>query len=323
MLRAVCRAVVAFALATGAAVAAYPDRPIRIIVPFPAGAGNDLLGRMIGQKLSVALGQPVVIENRAGAAGNIGTEVAATAAPDGYTLLVINNAQTMNQALDPKVRFDVVRDFVGVAMVAASPMLLVSSNDFPAKSVPELVAYAKANPGKVNFGSSGYGTPQQFGAEMLSGMAGIRMTHVPYRGQAPSNAALVTNEIQIAFGTVAGFAPLVKAGRIRPIAAAGNTPPKEFPLLPTVGQSYPGFSIYIWYGLVAPAATPAPIVKLLSDEIGKIMANPVNRAEFEEKGFEVTPASGEALTGFIKNDLSQWKTVVQQGKLTPPEGETQ
>jgi tripartite-type tricarboxylate transporter receptor subunit TctC len=311
-------------LAVASALAAYPERPIRIIVPFPAGAGNDLFGRMIGQKISEALGQPVVIENRSGAGGNIGTEAAAKSPPDGYTLLVINNAQTMNQALSPKTPFDVPRDFVGVALVAASPMLLVASNDFPAKNVAELIAYAKANPGKVNFGTSGYGTPQQFGAEMLAGMAGVRMTHVPYRGQAPSNAALATNEIQIAFGTVAGFTPLIKAGRIRPLAAAGTKPPKEFPDLPTVAQSgYPGFSIFIWYGLAAPAGTPPAVVKLLSDTIMKIMANPANRAEFEEKGFEVTPDTGENLTSFMKRDLEQWRDLVQKAKLTAPEGANQ
>lgn len=315
------RVIAVMVLATGTAFAAYPDRPLRIIVPFPAGAGNDLFGRMIGQKLSVALGQPVVIENRSGAGGNIGTEAAAKSAPDGYTLLVINNAQTMNQALSPKTPFDVTRDFVGVALVAASPMLLVASNDFPAKNVAELVAYAKANPGKVNFGSSGYGTPQQFGAEMLASTAGVKMQHVPYRGQAPSNAALATNEIQMAFGTVAGFDALIKAGRIRPLAAAGSKPPKEYPNLPTVAQSgFPGFNVFIWYGLAAPAGTPAPIVTLLSDEIGKIMANPVNRAEFEDKGFEVTPDSSEAFTAFMKRDLAQWRDVVNKGNLTAPEG---
>ena len=310
-------------LAIGTALAAYPDRPLRIIVPFPAGAGNDLFGRMMGQKLTEALGQPVVIENRSGAGGNIGTEAAAKSPPDGYTLLVINNAQTMNQALSPKTPFDVGRDFVGVALVAASPMLLVSSMELPVKNVPELVAYARANPGKVNFGTSGYGTPQQFGAEMLAGMANVTMTHVPYRGQAPSNAALVTNEIQIAFGTVAGFSPLIKAGRIRPLAAAGTKPPKEFPDLPTVAQSYPGFSIFIWYGLATPAGTPPAVVALLSDTIMKIMASPANRAEFEEKGFEVTPDSSENFTAFMKRDLAQWRDLVQKAKLTAPEGANQ
>ena len=322
MFRVIRVLAVLLALAAANAFAAYPDRPIRIIVPFPAGAGNDLLGRMIGQKLSAAVGQPVVIENRAGAGGNIGTEAAARAAPDGYTILMFNNAQTMNEALNPKVPFEVVRDFTGLAMLAASPMLLVASVDFPPRTVPELIAYAKAQPGKVNYGSSGYGTPQHFGAEMLSTMAGVKFTHVPYRGQAPSNAALVSNEIQIAFGTVAGFAPLIKAGRIRPLAAAGTVPPKEFPTLPTVAQSgFPGFSVYIWYGLVVPSATPAPIVKYLNDALLKILANPADKADFEEKGFEVTPGTSEELTAFIKTDLTQWRDLVQRANLQPPAGE--
>lgn len=323
MLRVIVLFAILISWATTDSFAAYPDRPIRIIVPFPAGAGNDLLARIIGQKLSVAVGQPVVIENRAGAGGNVGTEAAARAAADGYTILMFNNAQTMNEALNPKVPFDVVRDFAGLAMIAASPMLLVASNEFPAKSVPELVAYAKAQPGKVNYGSSGYGTPQHFGAEMLASMAGVKLTHVPYKGQAPSNAALVSNEIQIAFGTVAGFAPLVQAGRIRPIAAAGTKPPKEFPNLATVAQSgFPGFSMYIWYGLVVPGATPAPIVRFLSDTLLTILANPENRAELEVKGFEVTPAPSAELTAFIKTDLAQWKDLVQRAKLQPPDGQT-
>jgi len=305
---------------TGGASADYPDRPIRIIVPFPPGAGNDLLARTVGNKLSTALGQQVIVINRTGGGGNIGTEAAARSAPDGYTLLIFNNAQTMNAALNTKLGFDVVRDFAAVSMLAETPIILVGGDKFPPKSVQELVAFAKAEPGKINFGSAGYGTPQHFAGELLNVMADIKMVHVPYRGQAASTEATMANNVQISFGTVAGLAPMVKGGLVHPIAAAGSSRAKEFPNLPTIAESgYPDFNVYIWYGIVAPAGTPPDIIKTLHDALGRILADPAEKADIEQKGFEVTASTSEALAAFIEADLARWKDLVQRAKMSPPQ----
>ena len=305
---------------TGAASAAYPDRPIRIIVPFAPGAGADLLARVIGNKISLALGQPVIIVNHSGSGGNIGTEAAARSAPDGYTLLLFNNAQTLNASLNPKLSFDVVRDFAPVSMLATSPIILVGGKAFPAKTVPQLVALAKAHPGTINYGSAGYGTPLHFAGELLNVLADIKMVHVAYRGQGASSAALLANDIQVGFGTIAGFAPLVKSGLVNPIAAAGKKRLPDFPDLPTIAESgYPDFDINIWYGLVAPSGTPPDVIKRLHDVLADILADPTERADIEQKGYDVVPSTAEELGAFIKTDLARWRKLVVRAKITAPQ----
>jgi tripartite-type tricarboxylate transporter receptor subunit TctC len=295
------------------ASAAYADRPIHIIVPFPPGAGNDLLARTIGAKLSDALGQPVIIDNRAGAGGNVGTEVAAHSAADGYTLLMINNAQTINTALNPKLQFDVVHDFTGVSMLATTPILLAANKSFPAKTVKDVITLAKTQPGKINFGSPGFGTPQHFGGELLNYLAGIKLIHVPYHGQAAATQALISGDVQLAFGTVAGFAPMVDGGLINPVAIAGNKRIGQYPDIPAIAESgYPIFNIYIWYGFVAPAGTPPEIVTRLNQELGRVLANQENAADLDKKGFTVSTSSPSQLSDFIKSDVERWKELVKE-----------
>ena len=306
------------ALSAGAK-AAYPDRPIRIIVPFAPGAGADILARTIGFKLSTALGQQVIVINRPGGGGDIGTETVARSVPDGYTLLLFNNAQTLNASLNPKLSFDVVRDFSPISMIATIPIILVGGTKFPAKTLKDLVALAKAQPGKINYGSAGYGTPLHFAGEMLNVTAGIKLVHVPYHGQGESNAALVANDIQIGFGTVAGFSTLVQGGLLVPIAAAGAKRSKEYPDLPTIAESgYPGFNVYIWYGLVAPAGTPSEIIKQLNKALGEILTDPSARTDIEAKGYDVTPSTSDAMSEFIKSDLTRWKDLVQRANISMP-----
>ncbi len=316
------RFVVALAVVSAvasSAFAAYPERPIRIIVPFPPGAGIDLIARLVANKLSAPLGQQVIVDNRAGAGGNIGAEAAARAAPDGYTLLLINNAQTVNAALNPKLPFDVNRDFAPIAMLAYSPLMLAASNDLPAKTVPDLIALAKTQPGKLNYGSPGPGTPQHLSSEMLNVMADVKIMHVPYKGQGPAMAALIANEIHVMFGTVAGFAPMVKAGRLRPMAVASARRLKDYPDLPTIAESgYPSFDVSIWYGLAAPARTPPEIIKRLNDELRRILNTPADQADIEQKGFEVTPSTSDELTAFIRADLARWQELVQKARLSAP-----
>jgi tripartite-type tricarboxylate transporter receptor subunit TctC len=312
-------ALVVFVAMIASAVAAYPDRPIRIIVPFEPAAGADILARTIGAKLSSALGQQVVVVNRSGAGGNIGTEAAAHSPPDGYTLLLFNNSQTLNASLNAQLPFNVEKDFTAVSMLATSPILLVSSRKFPAKTFQEVVTLAKAQPGKINYGSAGYGTPLHFAGELLNNVADIKLVHVPYKGQGGSSAALVASDIDLGFGTVAGFAPLIKGGLVHPIAAAGTKRLREFPDIPTIAESgYPEFDVNIWYGLVAPSGTPPEIIKKLNDAIGKILANPTERADIESKGYDVTPSTPAALTKFIKSDLSRWRGLVEKANLSPP-----
>jgi tripartite-type tricarboxylate transporter receptor subunit TctC len=307
------------ATVSGGSAADYPDRPIHLIVPFEPGAGADILARTIGAKLSTVLGQQVVVMNRSGASGNIGTEVVAHSAADGYTLLLFNNSQTLNASLNPKLPFDVEKDFTAVSMLATSPILLCSKRTFPAKTIKELVALAKANPGKYNYGSAGYGTPLHFAGEMLDVLADIKLVHVPYKGQGGSSKALVAGDIDLAFGTVAGFAPLVKAGLVEPIAAAGAKRMKEMPDLPTIAESgYPGFDVHIWYGVMAPAGTPPAIIKKLNDAITGILTNPAERADIESKGYDVTPSTPSELASFIKTDLARWKGLVQKANISPP-----
>lgn len=309
---------VAFLAFVTGARAAYPDHPIRIIVPFEPGAGADLLARTIGFKLSAKFGQQVVVINRSGAGGTIGTEMAARSEPDGYTLLLFNNSQTLNASLKPHLSFDVVKDFAAISMLATSPIVLVGSRKFPAKSVKELVAMAKSEPGKITFGSAGFGTPLHFAGEMLNISAGIKLVHVPYRGQGASSAALIANEIDVGFGTIAGFAPLIKGGLVHPIAAAGDNRIKAFPDVPTIAESgYPGFNVNIWYGLVAPAGTPPDVIKKLHDALAEILANPEERADIEKKGYDVASSTPEALSAFIKFDLGRWRDLVQKAKITP------
>lgn len=294
----------------------YPDRPIHIIVPFPPGAGNDLLARTIGAKLSDLLGQPVIIDNRAGAGGNVGTELAVHAAADGYTLLMINNAQTINAAINPKLGFDVVHDFTGISMLATTPILLATSKTFPAKTVKDIVTLAKAQPGKINFGSPGFGTPQHFGGELLNFLAGIKLVHVPYHGQAAATQALISGDVQLAFGTVAGLGPMVDGGLVNPTAIAGDKRIGQYPDIPTIAESgYPTFNIYIWYGFVAPTGTPPEIVSRLNQELARILANRENAADLEKKGFAVSASSPSQLNDFIKSDAETWRALVKETNM--------
>jgi len=302
----------------GDAGAAFPDRPLRIVVVVPPGTAADIMARTVAAKLGERLNQPVVVENRPGGNSVIGSEAVARAPADGYSLLLFNSAQTGSAALDPRFPLDVERDFAPVSMLGKSAYILAVSNEFPARTLSEFVAYAKANPGKVNYGSGGHGSPAHLGMELLAIQAGVKLTHVPYKGQAQYNVALSTDEIQIAFGTVPGFAPVVAAGRVRPLAAGGLVAPKEFPKLPTIAETFPGFDIDIWLSLVTTRGTPPDVVKRLNEELRAVLNDPELRAELDKRGFVVTPSTQEELAAFIRSDLQRWKDVVKRANLTEP-----
>jgi tripartite-type tricarboxylate transporter receptor subunit TctC len=319
-MRVLHAALIAVAMVVGAAgeaAAAYPERPVRIVVVVPPGTAADIMARTIADKLAERLKKPFVVENRPGASSLIGSESVAKAPPDGYSLLLLNSAQTGAAALDAKFPLDLERDFAPVGMLGRSPFILAVSNDFPPKTLGEFIALAKARPGKINYGSGGYGSPSHLGMELLAIRAGIQLTHVPYKGQAAYNPALATNEIQIALGTVPGFVPIVSTGRVRPLAAGGLSAPKEYPDIPTVAASgFPGFDLDIWLSLVTTAGSPPEAVKTLNDALRAVLTDPATVAELEKKGFVTDPSTPEALGAFIKADLKNWREVVQRANLS-------
>ncbi len=295
---------------------AYPDKPVRLIVGFAPG-GSDLSARMIAQRLSEMWGQAVVVENKPGAAGNIGADFVAKAPADGYTLLLLVNSYTINTTLYKNLNWDLMRDFSPVSRYANSPMVLVVNDKLPVKTFAEFLSYAKANNGKLNYGSAGTGTAPHLAGEMLALRSGLSMVHIPYKGSAPSVTALVADEVQFSFGAMSAFDGMVKAGRLRPLAVTTTTRFGRMPEVPTVVESgIAGFDADIWYGIVAPAKTPLAIVKKISDDIAKVVAEPEMQAKLRDKGLEPAYLDSAKTTELIKQDVSRWKEIIQRLKLS-------
>ena len=285
----------------------FPDKPIRFIVPFPPGGGNDILARLLAPKLSESLGQPVVIDNRAGAGGNIGADLAAKSAPDGYTIVIASNQVTMNPALYAKLPFDIEKDFAPIALAASVPMVLVVNSSVPAGSVKELIALAKADPGRLNYSTPGNGTPQHIAFEVFNHVAGIRIAHVPYKGTGPAIADVIGGQVQATFGTLASLEQHVKAGKLRALAVATPKRSPAMPAVPTMAESgLPGYDVSLWYSILAPAGTPAPILARLSGEIAKALAAPDVRDRLVAQGFEVSYLNPEQMNDLMKRDIARW-----------------
>lgn len=306
---------VACCIAATAAAHAFPDRPVRLVVGFAPG-GSDISARLVGQKLSELWGQPVVVDNRPGAAGNIGADSVAKAAPDGYTLLLLVNSYTINTSIYRNLGWDLLRDFAPVGKYATSPMVVVVNDRMPVKNIAEFVAYAKANRGKINYGSAGTGTAPHLAGELFAMRSGIEMTHVPYKGSAPSVTALVADEVQASFGAMSAFDGMVKQGRLRALAV---TTAARFPQLadvPTVSESgLPGFDVDIWYGLLAPARTPPSIVKKLSDDLAKVMTDPDLQFKLRERGLEPAYLDSAKTGELMRRDVGRWREVINTLKL--------
>ena len=298
----------------GAAVHAqkFPDRPIRFIVPFPPGGGNDILARAIGPKLSESLGQPVVIDNRAGAGGNMGTELAAKAAPDGSTIVIASNQVTINPWLYSKLPFDIEKDLVPVAQVATVPMVLVVHPSVPANNVREFIALAKASPGKFNHATPGNGTPQHIAFEVFNHAAGINVTHVPYKGTGPALADLMGGQVQAALGTMASVEPYVKAGKLRALGVTTPRRSQAMPTVPTIDEAgLPGFEVPLWYSILAPANTPRDVVARLSSDIAKVLQSPEIRERLTGQGFEVNYLNAEQMADLMKRDTARWQKSIK------------
>ena len=311
--------VLAFAcLAAGSAAAqAYPSRPIRLIVPFTPGGTNELLALLISQKFQEKWGQPVVFENRPGAGGNIGADAVAKSAADGYTLLFGTNTLTMNPFLVRQIPFDVQKDFAPVAMFATTPFIVVVNNDLPVRNIAELIAHAKANPGKLSFGSPGNGTPHHLGTEMFKTMAGVDMVHVPYKGSTNALTDVVTGNLQLMWVTINVGMPLVKGAKLRAIALGEPKRSATYPDLPTVAETLPGYEVTAWYAMFAPAGTPPEIVSQLAAELARIFRLPEMSERLVPTGVEITLQDSAQLRATVASDLARWRKVAADAGLKP------
>ena len=308
----------ALCVVSGVAQAAdtYPSRPIRMIVAYPPGGGTDQVGRVMADQLSQTLGQNVVVDNRGGATGNIGTELAARAVPDGYTLLMGNVApNAVNVSLFKKLGFDPVKDFAPVSLVAVTPNILVTNPSIPVKTVKELIAYAKAKPGALNFPSAGVGSSSHLAGEMLKSMTGISMVHIPFKGGGPALVAVIAGEVQIMFATMPAAMPHVKSGKVKPVAVTTAKRSQAMPDLPTIAESgVKGYEASTWYGLLAPARTPQAIVTRLHGDTVKILAGPT-RQRLEVQGFEPEGGSPAEFTAYIKSEIIKWAKVIKDAGI--------
>ena len=300
---------------TTAALAAFPEKPVKLMVGFAPG-GSDIGGRIIAQKLSEMWGQAVVVDNRAGAAGNIAADVVAKAPPDGYTMLLFVNSYTINTTVYKGLTWDALRDFAPVGRYVSSPMVVVVNSELPVKNVRELRDYAKANPGKLFYGSAGQGTAPHLVGELFAMQTGAQMTHVAYKGSAPSVTGLVANEVQLSFAASSSVSAFIKAGRLRPLAVTTAKRDPQFPDLPTVAESgVPGFDADIWYGFVVPVKTPPAIVKKMSEDLAKAVADPEVQSKLRQNGLEPSYLNAEAMGALMKRDVARWREVATKINL--------
>ncbi len=295
----------------------WPTRPIRFIVPFAPGGGGDVVGRIIGQRMSEQLGKPLVIDNRAGGGGTLGCELAAKAAPDGYTLLLGNVGPiAVGPALYPKLAYDPVRDFAPVTMIASFPNLLVANPGLPFKTVPELVAYAKSRPGTLNFASAGAGTSTHLAGELFKSVAGIDVVHVPYKGGAAAMTDIIAGQVAYYFGTMPSSMPLAKAGKLRALAVTSLTRSPAAPEVPTIAESgYPKFETAAWYGLMFPTSTPREIVARTNAATMVVLALPDIRERLVHEGSEPLGSTPAQFGAYIKAEIAKWSGVVKAANL--------
>ncbi|WP_312303839.1 tripartite tricarboxylate transporter substrate binding protein [Pulveribacter sp.] len=307
-------ALAAGALPLGAAAQDFPAKPITIVVPFSAGGTTDILARVIGQGLQKELGQSVVVDNRAGAGGNIGGALAAKAPADGYTLFMGTvGTHAINEALYKKMPFDPVKDFAPLTRVANVPNLLVANPKQPFKTVQELIAYAKAHPGEVNFGSSGSGSSIHLSGELFKTMAKVDMVHVPYKGSAPAVTDLLGNQIGIMFDNMPSAIQHVRAGKLHPIAVTTAQRSPELPDVPTIAEAgVPGYEATSWFGMFAVAGTPKPVLDKLHAALAKVLAQPDVKKKIAEQGGEVVIETPEQFAAFIKTETAKWGKVVKE-----------
>jgi tripartite-type tricarboxylate transporter receptor subunit TctC len=292
---------------------AYPSRPVRIIVPFPAGQATDTIARLMGQSLLERLGQPFVIENRTGAGGNMATESVVRATPDGYTLLLVGLPNAVNATLYSKLNFNFIRDIAPVASIGGGPYVMVVNPSVPAKTVPEFIAYAKANPGKINMGSSGSGAASHVFGERFKMMTGINLVHVPYRGAYLPD--LLSGQVQIVFGTITTCIQYIRSGMLRALAVTTATRSDVLPDIPTLAEFVPGYEASYWYGLGAPKDTPAEVIDKLNREINAVAVDPLIKARLASLGVDPVLMTSAEFGKFIADQTEKWGKVIRAANL--------
>jgi tripartite-type tricarboxylate transporter receptor subunit TctC len=310
---AVCLAGLAVAGIGSAAAADYPTRPVRWIVPYPAGGGTDITARIIGQWLSERLGQQFIIENKPGGGNNIGTEAAINSAPDGYTLLLVNPANAINATLYQKLPFNFLQDFAPVAGIMRVPNVMEVNPGVPAKTVAEFIAYAKANPGKINWATSGNGTSVHLSGELFKIMTGVKLTHIPYRGSAPALTDLLAGTVDVIFDNMPPSLPHIKAGKLRALAVTTNVRSEALPDVPTVADTVPGFEASAFYGMGVPKGTPPEIIDKLNKEVNAALADPKVKVRLAEIGGMLTPGTPADFGKLVAAETEKWGKVIKTG----------
>jgi tripartite-type tricarboxylate transporter receptor subunit TctC len=305
----------AMANVSNASAQTYPTRPVHVIVGSAAGGGVDIVARLLGQWLSERLGQQFVIENRPGASTNIGTETVVRAPPDGYTLLLVNAANAINATLYEKLNFNFIRDIAPVASIMRQPQVMLVNPSVPAKTVPEFIAYAKANPGKINMASAGNGTPSHFAGELFKLLTGVSMAHVPYRGVAPALTDLLGGQVQVIFTSTGSSIEYIKSNKLRALAVTTAKRSEELPDIPTLGDFVPSYEASQWYGVGAPKHTPAKIVDKLNKEVNAILADPKVRARLIELGGTVLAGSPAEFGELIADETEKYGKVIRAGNI--------
>lgn len=312
----------AFATATALSAlpahAAWPDKPIRLVVPFAAGGPSDVLARGIGQRLSASLGMPVLIDNKPGAGTNLAADLVAKSPADGHTLfLMMVGTQAINEAMYPKMSYNTVKDFAPVTLVASSSLMLVAHPSLPVKNLKDLVALAKASPGKLNFGSSGSGTPLHLGGELLNNRAGTKIVHVPYKGAAPALNDVLGGQIELAMVGTPSVLQYIKSGRLTPIGLTSAQRSALAPDVPTIAETLPGYEVELVYAIVAPAGTSKDVVARLNSDLHKALQDPELRDRLLAQGFEVRTSTPEQLGTYIQAEIAKWAPIVKQSGVKP------
>ena len=317
MKRALLGLLIALGVAASSLAQPYPSRPVRFIAPFAAGGGSDLIARKLAQKLTEALGQPVVVDNRTGGSGVIGTEIVAKSPPDGLTIMMTTPTFTVNPSLMAKLPYDNIRDFAPISLIATAPHLLAVHPSLPAKSVKDVVAISKARPEELTFSSGSTGGSSHLSGELFNSTARIKLTHVPYRGGGQAVLAIVTGEVSLGFVDLVSMLPHVKTGRVRAIALTSLKRSTVLPDLPTIAESgYPGFESGIWYGVVAPARTPPEVIARLNAELVKIVRTPDFLASLKTEGAEAVASTPAYFGDHIKQETARWAKVIKEAKIS-------
>ena len=294
---------------------AYPTQPVHWVVGYTPGGGNDIFARLMGQWLQERLGQPFVIENRPGAGSNIATEVVVNAPADGYTLLLANFANASNASLYNNLKFNFIRDITPIAGIIRVPNLMLVNLSVPAKTIPEFIAYAKANPGRVNMGSAGIGSTGQLAGELLKMMAGVNFTHVPYRGNAPALTDLLSGQVQVLFASLPSSIEYIRTGKLRGLAVTSTMRSQASPDLPTVAEFVPGYEVCSWYGIGSPRNTPADVVKTLNREVNAGLADPRLKAQLSDQGGIEMPGTPADFGKLIADETEKWAKVIRSANI--------